>query len=924
MKKLSILLVLSAAAVVCALSFVGSPSIAYNSSAKTWTVVFEVDTVTDVEVSLVNLRDSSILCHLAAGVLGANAPAPLAANLLRQTLTWDGKTDLGKLVTIAPESVSVRVRAGMSVSLANLAGDDMYRFNRLDGMASDTVGNIYVYGVTGTMGQLSIRKYGPGGAYLKTLYPFPAGLTSAEVHDYYVNLWQGAVSRYSPKCIFMRWPRFAPSTISQDYSVNYPAREPATLAADAPGGNLWVVSTNMLGCMPIKTNGGLANPVSPLPLVTSPEASPSTGDCKGPLFVRLAQDSRTAYVSGMFNASSALVFRLSRIIKVDVATGVARVLVDNPSGTFNGTALDDSGHVFACDFSGNRIAVYDTAGTFLAAIPVQNPDQVEVNRATGEIYVLTKNTALSVIKFANYKSGNTTPVATQANIVTANVNAGRVFFALGKSGGKSVVWVGNHEPVGYTVGDNNDVGAGFGIWGFRDDGSQFTLVKDFFANNRGINTGFDRITVDPKTETVFIQDSWNKIFKIENWKNPQVVACSTTTGRLYGTDMTVGPDGRLYVREGESFSGPLNLYTIEHKHRLVRNILANVYSRYGAGYGERGVGVGRDGRIGVMYMETFADYLVSLYDSTGNVLQTNLVNPITQECGGVRFDRDNNVYVGCFLRPTGARMPKYTAADMTYLMYTGSVVKFPPTGGYTDDSVSLAVTLRKAYGALKMYPDGFGPFSGTPGGDGSCTCRTPRFDLDLYGRLFIPNALACRVALTDNNANVITYFGEYGNSDSRGPYSGLSIPAIPLAFPVGVAVSEDFIYICDMYNNRVAQVKMNYVLDNIPGLTDRGISASEDGENAPAVLALESTPNPFNPVSHIAVTLPKSAQVSLAVYNASGSLVKEIVSRKMASGRHSFSWDATGRSGAKVASGVYVYKLVAGDKVLVKRTILAK
>jgi hypothetical protein len=117
---------------------------------------------------------------------------------------------------------------------------------------------------------------------------------------------------------------------------------------------------------------------------------------------------------------------------------------------------------------------------------------------------------------------------------------------------------------------------------------------------------------------------------------------------------------------------------------------------------------------------------------------------------------------------------------------------------------------------------------------------------------------------------------------------------------------------------------MSYKLDNIPGLTSRGISAGEEGVEASNETALAASPNPFNPVSHVTVTLPRASRVVLAVYDASGRFVKEIAGGRMGPGKHSFTWDATNSAGKRMASGLYVYRLTAGDKVLIRRTILAK
>src|SRR5947207_15644343 len=71
---------------------------------------FTVDRDTDVAV-YVEDADGKIVRHLAAGVLGKNAPEPLRSNSLAQSLEWDGKDDLGK--PAAGRSFQVRVLMGM-------------------------------------------------------------------------------------------------------------------------------------------------------------------------------------------------------------------------------------------------------------------------------------------------------------------------------------------------------------------------------------------------------------------------------------------------------------------------------------------------------------------------------------------------------------------------------------------------------------------------------------------------------------------------------------------------------------------------------------------------------------------------------------------------------------------------------------------
>ncbi len=80
----------------------------------------------------------------------------------------------------------------------------------------------------------------------------------------------------------------------------------------------------------------------------------------------------------------------------------------------------------------------------------------------------------------------------------------------------------------------------------------------------------------------------------------------------------------------------------------------------------------------------------------------------------------------------------------------------------------------------------------------------------------------------------------------------------------------------------------------------------------------QNYPNPFNPTTTIDYTLPVKSDVSLTIYNVTGQKVKEINEAQEA-GFHSFEWDAS-----TVASGVYFYKIVAGDFSETKKMMLLK
>jgi hypothetical protein len=91
------------------------------------------------------------------------------------------------------------------------------------------------------------------------------------------------------------------------------------------------------------------------------------------------------------------------------------------------------------------------------------------------------------------------------------------------------------------------------------------------------------------------------------------------------------------------------------------------------------------------------------------------------------------------------------------------------------------------------------------------------------------------------------------------------------------------------------------------------------GDNLPDHFALmQNYPNPFNPTTIIAFDLPVASEYKLTIYNILGQVVNDISGTSDA-GRVEVEWDATA-----FASGVYFYKINAGDFTDTKKMLLVK
>jgi len=93
----------------------------------------------------------------------------------------------------------------------------------------------------------------------------------------------------------------------------------------------------------------------------------------------------------------------------------------------------------------------------------------------------------------------------------------------------------------------------------------------------------------------------------------------------------------------------------------------------------------------------------------------------------------------------------------------------------------------------------------------------------------------------------------------------------------------------------------------------------------PAGYALsQNYPNPFNPVTQISYTLPKSTEVSLTVYNSLGQEVTTLVNKQQQSGTYHVTWQGLNSRNQQVASGIYFYRLDAGDYSMMKKMVLIR
>ncbi|HYW68204.1 MAG TPA: FlgD immunoglobulin-like domain containing protein, partial [bacterium] len=113
-----------------------------------------------------------------------------------------------------------------------------------------------------------------------------------------------------------------------------------------------------------------------------------------------------------------------------------------------------------------------------------------------------------------------------------------------------------------------------------------------------------------------------------------------------------------------------------------------------------------------------------------------------------------------------------------------------------------------------------------------------------------------------------------------------------------------------------------YIDDVSVTSTGTGVDGSD---TIPREFALrQNAPNPFNPVTTIAYSLPEAAHVAIRVYSVAGKLVATLRDGEEQAGSRSVVWDGTNDRGQSVGSGVYFCSMTAGEFTASRTMVLLK
>jgi DNA-binding beta-propeller fold protein YncE len=805
------------------------------------TISFTVSEKADVEVAVLDSK-GKVVRHLAAGVVGSTKAAPPLKPGLSQTIDWDGKNDFKEKAEDGP--FKVRVRAGTGVKFGIFIGAEPNNFGAVEGVAADEDGNIYMIGSRGASNQMAmnLRVFDSNGKYLREVIPFPANLEPGAMKE--VARWDPDLKAFRPRNLRNLNPDF------YGQPGGYWANPALTLVAASKKYGIVLSDSNKL-CILEPSGAVRGSKFAGRKLGRLPNSG------GGPVRMAISPDGKWLYLSGPFSSKTRYghVFndayppgriyrtplnsneKFTEFVTIPVAHengqgGAWRKACSNlghfttSKGPVAGISVDAKGNVYVANREQGCVSVFDESGEQIGKVDIKNPWLLAVHPQKGTIYVTQFDClgyhrfSCNLYKFENFKQG-AKPAAEYKFPSDKGLNRNQAM-ALAPGKDRTVLWMS---------------GVKGGLVPLEDKGTSFEPLKIDFKT---------RGEVAPDCGT-------NRIWRY-NGKTGEGKLLRKNGKTFYCTDLSVGYDGLLYVRTGKGYSGGFARFTHDLEPAPFSGIDSHVlspyiYSRMGNGFAERGLGVGPDGKAYLSFMYKWVAYAMGGFGPDGKPLPGNylkgiypsekenkkyasgmkeagaITSTIPPENGGIRVDLNGNIYLGVLHRPKGFTPPKGFEKDRGYRVSVGSVIKMSPAG-CSIKSVKGATT-REIDGALEVYT-GLAPFSSSREAFGSntcCVCRVPRFDLDRYGRVYMPNAMTNSVLVYDNAGNKIMEFGKYGNFDSlyinentelgKQKKPTVAVPDIPMAWPTGAAVTEECIYVNDTYNRRALRVDKTYVVEKI-------------------------------------------------------------------------------------------------------------
>lgn len=384
------------------------------------------------------------------------------------------------------------------------------------------------------------------------------------------------------------------------------------------------------------------------------------------------------------------------------------------------------------------------------------------------------------------------------------------------------------------------------------------------------------------------------------WGDDGLRITNTNTIHEKLSDLVAGPDGGVYLLWDSGNWQDTNVLT-----QLVSSQGTAVFAAGGipfaGGTGKQERAVGTQGEDGSL-LGVWLDYAAELFDSDliarrltadgGTAWTANIdMRALSQKAPVIIGDGQGGAYISYTDFSNAANDDVYAThvlADGT-LAWTGTETQVF-VGPGTQEDVAMTLVPRGGWHGLvlALAAEEVGDTTGYK---------------DLWARDTHVNPVSGDVAETRYQGDVLHFF-----HTQREPWLShdLADGAYMSWVDMRASGKED---LKDIYTTRLASVDVD--VEPSPAV-ERGFQLAQN------------TPNPFNPETRIDFQVLRRDHVSLRVYDMAGRLVRTLQDGELTSGTHSRVFDGRDEAGSPLASGVYIYRLQAGDRQQSRRMLLVK
>lgn len=357
-----------------------------------WRITFAVSAATDAEVAVLDAK-GNVIRHLAAGLLGKNAPAPFRRDALAQAVVWDGKDDLGQAAAGAP--FRARMSVGLRPKLEKIVGWDGNTLGgSIVGLAAGKEGEVFV--LLSDSGRSEVRVLDKDGKYRRTIMPYASNTPHERTH----SVGHLEIEGERLPIVF--------NGHSQNLSPLTAGMKKQTMTM-SPRGHLILASAvgtmaehglprHLLALHPqggAPTNTSFVGPQ----LLAPRNFLGGAGESGSPYFdhVAASPDGERVYVT-MSGESWAFkqrhgVFRVKWSDKEKGSPFLGKDEPGNDDAHFNdpqGLAVDKDGNIYVCDRGNGRLMVFSAEGKLLGKVSVPSPEQIAVHPQSGVLYVVSR------------------------------------------------------------------------------------------------------------------------------------------------------------------------------------------------------------------------------------------------------------------------------------------------------------------------------------------------------------------------------------------------------------------------------------------------------------------------------------------------------------------------------------------------------